>query len=606
MRVWEDATGTASADSALAHIQNFQALTTTRLTNNTGVYWLTFPSEIIAGNQNPLVVTFGALSYVDLYLYDNGRLLLHKKSGTLRKNSELAAKDSRSRIAFPRDLNAHAPIVLLRVQHTRHNRRGFNFTIYERLEYLEKRRSDEAMDLRLQGALWVLLAYTLVCWMTSGLRAYGWLLLFTAGLTFFNLSSQGYFVNWFFPESPATGSLFNIHFAHLGILGLYLLLIDFWEIRRHHRLLYTFCKVALALLVMLSAMCWGINYFTGNYALTAMLNIWSLLFHIVFAAVVLWRCWPHLDRPKRYLAYGICMFILTFIWIAGRLLFAEEKSLNVGYLSSLMTIGIFLPFSAGLALSLKNTEKEGKQALNELNRLQEKQNELLEVKVRKQTTRLRCYNIQLLQQNDELAEKTDKIALLINELNHRVKNNLQLLYSIGSLQLDTIRDGTARGIFQENISRIKTMSLVNQRLYQLEELQLIAPGELVRELSEYIRHIYHKGQPVQINVAASDDIRLDSRRALYFSLMLTELLTNSFKYAFNDMTEGRIDISISINETGTVTCRYADNGTGLQPGANSKKSTGLSLVNELVRQLQGQLAVNHTPGILYELTFATG
>lgn len=602
--VLEDTTGTLSADTALAHLTEYQPLATAPLTNNTGVYWLTCPLDMMAGNQRPLVISFGALSYVDLYLYDGGKLLLHKKSGALRKNSELAPKDGRSRISIPPDLSANTPILLLRVEHTRHTRPGFNFTVSERLEYLEKRHSDEAMDLRLQGALWVLLAYTLLCWITSGLRAYGWLLLFTAGLTFFNLSSQGYFVNWFFPESPATGSLFKIHFAHLGILGLYLLLIDFWEIPRYHRLLYALCKVAVALLLMLSVACWGINYFTGNYALTAALNSWSLLFHIAFAAVVLWRCWPRLNRPQRYLAYGICMFMLTFVWIAVRILFMEEKTINVSYLSSLMTIGIFLPFSAGLALSRKNAEKESRRALNELNRLQEKQNELLEEKVQKQTARIRSSNIQLLEQNKILADKSHKIAILINELNHRVKNNLQLLYSLGSLQLDTIKDEVSRGIFLENISRIKTMSLVNQRLYQLEELQRVAPGDLIRELAEYIRHIYHKGHPVQISVDTAEGIRLDSRRALYFSLMLTELLTNSFKYAFADAPGGRVSISVNIDEPGIITCRYADNGTGLPPGAGSKKSTGLSLVDDLVRQLQGRLTVSHGPGMVYELTFA--
>lgn len=601
--VWEDSSGVATAATALSMLYAFRPLKDFPPRNKTGIYWLSAPLPAITGPVNTSVISFSNLTYVDLYIYKEGRCVLHKKAGAFRKKSELARGDGRFWFSLPPDLRADSCTLLLSVEHTKHYVPRFDFTMQDSYDYFRQQQKEEAMELRLQGVLWIFLLYTLVCWLATGTSAYGWLLLTITAVTFYNLCPSGYFIGWFFPEKPAIGWLFNIHFVHLGMVGLYMLTIDFWKVRVQMPRLYSACMAAVGLVVLVSALSFCINFYTGNYALMNRLNIGSYALHIGFAGVVTWKFWPRLDSTQKYLAYGILLFVVFCVIVSVRILVLKEEAfVNITYMSSIMIISIFFMFSTGLTKSQQRAEKEKQLALEKLNRLKQYQNKILEEKVKQQTGELNSRNIQLTRQNKALEERNEKIGILINELNHRVKNNLQLLYSLISLQLPNIRDSASREVLNNNMNRIRAMILVNRRFFHLEELQLVDLGDLTKELAANIREIYSTQRAVLIRTDFDEGIQLSSRKALYFSLVISELLTNSFKYAFNHKATGLIHIS-AIKMNDVIICRYADNGTGLQQPNASSSAIGLSLVRDLVRQMNGQLSEYTVSGLVYDLTF---
>jgi two-component sensor histidine kinase len=603
LAVLEDSGGTATPATVLSAPHSFRPLRGFRLKNRTGVYWLSTPLPVITGPVKTSVISFSNLTYVDLYVYKAGQCVLHKKAGAFRKQSELARGDGRFWFSLPSDLPADSCTLLLKVKHTKNYVPRFDFMLQNGYDYFRQQQKDEAIELRLQGVLWIFVLYTLLCWWATRNRTYGWLLLTITAVTFYNLCPAGYFIEWFFPEAPAIGWLFNIHFVHLGMIGLYMLTIDFWQIRLQAPRLYIVAIIAVGLIVVFSLASFCINFFTGNFSLMNFLNLWSYVAHIGFAAVVIWKLWPRLNPTQKYLAYGILLFVASCIFVSVRIIVLKEQAfVNITYMSSIMIISIFFMVFAGLAKSQQWAEREKQLALEKLNQLQEHQNAVLEETVKQQTKELNNNNMWLTRQNKTLAEKNEKIGILINELNHRVKNNLQLLYSLISLQLPGIKDRASREVLTSNINRIKAMILVNRRFFHLEELQLVNLEDLTNELAANIKQIYNTRRPVLIRTDFDEGIQLDSRKALYFSLVISELLTNSFKYAFNHTATGLIHIS-AIRTGNAVVCRYADNGNGPQRPDGNSSSIGLMLVRDLVRQMNGELSEYTAPGLVYELTF---
>lgn len=600
--VWEDATRMADLATAQAHMQDFVPMNALPQGRPTDAYWLTVTLDCSKNDDRPKGIAFSNLTYVDLYLFREGRFVRHSAAGAFRPQSALTPGDSRCWLSLPPLEKGHYTL-LLRVLHTKHYQPVFNFVLSDKESWLRQSQGKESIDLRAQGAILIFLLYTLVSWMVTRFRPYAWLLLFITGIAFYNLCTNGYFIEWFFPEHPATGWLFNMHFLHLGIFGLFMLVIDFWEVRKYNSRLYRLGTFVFVFLVGLALAGLFINVFTGNFWLSNMLNLCAPIVYFPFLATLVGGCWRRLDGPQRYLAYGLFTFIAMGLLITlGSAIFHERALAVTPYLTTATILSVFILFSTGLKLELHQHEIDKQKALQELNRLQQHQNILLEKNVEQRTQELKESNLHLLKQKELLADKNARIETLINELNHRVKNNLQMLYSLISLQLPSVRDEVAKEILKDNIARIRAMILVSRKFYRFDEGDSILLGEFMEELCDYLRLIYDPQQQVKIQRQIPADICLDSRQTLSFGLVLSELLTNSFKYAFAGIPDPVVMIAIRIDEAGNMICRYADNGIGLKAGAAAMSSMGISLVQDLVRQMNGRIAIHSEEGLAYEFT----
>ena len=190
---------------------------------------------------------------------------------------------------------------------------------------------------------------------------------------------------------------------------------------------------------------------------------------------------------------------------------------------------------------------------------------------------------------DSLKEKDS----LLKEIHHRVKNNLQMVSSLLSLQTRNTKSKAAIAALEEGKSRVKAMALIHQKLYQNDDLSVIEMQGYIESLINSVQSVFKKGgHNISITVDA-EGTELDIDRAIPFGLILNELVSNTFKYAFPDGDEnGKIYIHLRKNgDEGYF--EYSDNGVGLPEDTDERtnNSMGLRLINRLVNQLQSKLNV---------------
>jgi two-component sensor histidine kinase len=212
----------------------------------------------------------------------------------------------------------------------------------------------------------------------------------------------------------------------------------------------------------------------------------------------------------------------------------------------------------------------------------------LEVRVEERTAELR----------QSLAEKTT----LLKEVHHRVKNNLQVICSLLSMQIDCAGSDSFSGPLHDAHSRVLAMSLIHEQIYQSETLADLNFGAYVQLLAERLFGAYCVDTArigLDIHVEA---MHLTVDQAIPCGLILNELLSNSLKHAFIDGREGVIRVSLRKTEGGYVELSVADNGIGLPVAfeGNAGKSLGFQLVRTLIHQLRADLVVTGDGGATFK------
>ena len=202
---------------------------------------------------------------------------------------------------------------------------------------------------------------------------------------------------------------------------------------------------------------------------------------------------------------------------------------------------------------------------------------------------------------------TEKDSLL-KEIHHRVKNNLQMVSSLLSLQTKNTRSKAAIEALEEGKSRVKAMALIHQKLYQNDDLSVIEMQGYIESLINSVQSVYKKGgHNINITIDA-EGVELDIDRAIPFGLILNELVSNSFKYAFPvDDENGKIYIHLRKIGDKEGYFEYTDNGVGLPDDTDERANTsmGIRLMNRLANQLQTKLNVDNTKeGVRFWFNFA--
>ncbi|WP_343637826.1 sensor histidine kinase [Fluviicola sp.] len=192
--------------------------------------------------------------------------------------------------------------------------------------------------------------------------------------------------------------------------------------------------------------------------------------------------------------------------------------------------------------------------------------------------RIKDQNTRILQQNDE---KT----ILIREVHHRVKNNLQIVVSLLRMQSQEVENPEFRMLFQESVNRIMAMSLIHQKLYQNDNLSQIRVGDYFNEMVREIMNLSITGQEVAYEIQTEVD-RIGLKTLIPVGLLVNELVSNSLKHAFDENQQARIDIRIRKCEEGWLDITYSDNGMW-KPVQENEASFGLVLIDTLVEQLDG-------------------
>lgn len=213
-------------------------------------------------------------------------------------------------------------------------------------------------------------------------------------------------------------------------------------------------------------------------------------------------------------------------------------------------------------------------------------------------------------QERKRAEEEIKLSLkekevLLKEIHHRVKNNLQIITSLLNLQSAQIKDPEALLMFRESQARVRSMALIHEKLYQSKDLARIDFAGYVRELMVYLFRSYTVS-PDQIQTELdTSDIYLGIDTAIPCGLIISELVTNSMKYAFPGGKRGKIYVGLHPLEDGNLELKVVDNGVGLPDDFDWRESDslGLQLVSTLTAQLHGKMHVSGRDGACFTLTF---
>jgi len=195
--------------------------------------------------------------------------------------------------------------------------------------------------------------------------------------------------------------------------------------------------------------------------------------------------------------------------------------------------------------------------------------------------------------------------VLLREVHHRVKNNMQVISSLFNLQAGYTTNEECRGILKEGQARIRSMSLVHEKLYQSRDMSKIDLADYIQGLAAHLFHVYLVN-PEQVRMETEfEELSLDINSAVPCGLILNELISNALKHAFPEDRTGVIKIGLRRGPGGAVELRVADDGVGFPKGLDFRKaeSFGLQIVNLLVDQLEATIEIDRTKGTAFTVTF---
>jgi two-component sensor histidine kinase len=210
----------------------------------------------------------------------------------------------------------------------------------------------------------------------------------------------------------------------------------------------------------------------------------------------------------------------------------------------------------------------------------------------------------------ERAEETFKSSLrqkevLLREVHHRIKNNLQIISSLLDIQASNVQDPRIHEMFMDVQNRVIAMALIHETLYQSSDLGMVHFDAYVRTLAEQIFRSYNiLGDRITLQIQA-DEVMLDTNQAIPCGLILTELLSNCLKHAFPADRGGEIQIELGLDAAQRVTLIVRDTGIGFPADQDFRhtETLGLQLVYTLTEQLGGTLELERNDGTAFTLTF---
>jgi two-component sensor histidine kinase len=206
----------------------------------------------------------------------------------------------------------------------------------------------------------------------------------------------------------------------------------------------------------------------------------------------------------------------------------------------------------------------------------------------------------------QLRASLQEKEVLLKEVHHRVKNNLQVVASLLDMQADTIEDRSIRTLFEDSQQRIQSIALIHESLYQSGDMvaQVNAADYLPRLSQQLFKAYRSPSDRLTLRVHA-EPVRLAVPTAVPCGLLVTELVTNSFKHAFPDGLVGEIHITLRQDPTGACVLIVGDTGVGLPEGLDVRatESLGWQLVGLLTEQLRGTIELEGHGGTTVTITF---
>ncbi len=205
-----------------------------------------------------------------------------------------------------------------------------------------------------------------------------------------------------------------------------------------------------------------------------------------------------------------------------------------------------------------------------------------------------------------LTQSLKEKEVLLRELYHRTKNNMQVISSLLGLKADLISDNSVKGILNDMSGRIRTIALVHQKLYQSKNLSRIDLGEYIQDLANLLIESYNSlSGRVSLNLSTSSvNVLIDT--AIPCGLIINELITNALKYAFPNEVRGEINIQLFKSADDLITLKISDNGIGIPESIDifNSETLGIQLLSSIVEhQLRGKIEFEFSKGVSCTISF---
>jgi two-component sensor histidine kinase len=197
-------------------------------------------------------------------------------------------------------------------------------------------------------------------------------------------------------------------------------------------------------------------------------------------------------------------------------------------------------------------------------------------------------------------KQNEEKTIMLKEIHHRVKNNLQVITSLLRLQSKEIKDEKSIVHFNDAIQRVLAMALIHERMYQSKDLAKIDLEAYLRTLAEELIQSYAVEKPIELHVNCEIEF-IQPKSLVSFALMFNELISNTLKHAFSDQKYGRIEIRIIRTKEDEVQCTYKDDGKWKEEAREG--SFGLELIEDLCAQLDGEYKRDISEGTTYHFVF---
>ncbi len=208
----------------------------------------------------------------------------------------------------------------------------------------------------------------------------------------------------------------------------------------------------------------------------------------------------------------------------------------------------------------------------------------------------------------QLKTSLEDREMLLKEIHHRVKNNLQVISGLLELQKEEITDDKIKAALSEGQSRVRSVALIHQNLYQHENLSTIQFKQFIPDLVKHLAEIFEeKSKPITVEVKG-EDAQLDIDTAVPLGLIINELLTNAYKYVHPQNESARVVLDLRTTVTGTYQLMYRDNGPGITGDINFETATslGLRLIKGLIGQLAGTVSYQYDHESIFTFIFKDG
>jgi PAS domain S-box-containing protein len=210
------------------------------------------------------------------------------------------------------------------------------------------------------------------------------------------------------------------------------------------------------------------------------------------------------------------------------------------------------------------------------------------------------------QAEEQLKTSLEEKILLLKEIHHRVKNNLQVISSLLFLQSDRVKDQQTHDILRDSQNRVKSMALIHEKLYRAKDLANVELGDYVKNLaSQLFRSYQRQSTAIRLHVNAAG-VFLGIDAAVPCGLILNELISNALKHAFPNDRSGNIYVELQQDQAGWVRLQVRDDGLGFPDDVDfqNTNSLGLQLVNTLAQQLDGTVELHRNGGTKFIITFS--